>query len=93
MHCKRATTKGTNKAESSNLETRQQIAALQSSVEPNAVNGEISLHLKTPQLSVVAPVNQGFKKSGNLVKFRKAILEAHSNACFSCKKLHYGRLV
>ena len=26
------------------------------------------------------------------MKFRKAILEAPSNKCFSCKKLHYGRL-
>ena len=76
---------------------RQQIAELQSSVEPNAVNGDnseraTSLHLQTPQLVVVTPVNQGSKISGNLVKFRKAIMEAPSNKCFSCKKLHYGRL-
>ena len=76
---------------------RQQIAELQSSVEPNAVNGDNSerapsLHLQTPQLVVVTPVNQGSKISGNLVKFRKAIMEAPSNKCFSCKKLHYGRL-
>ena len=41
---------------------------------------------------MVAPPNQGTKISGNLVKFRKAILEAPSNKCFSCKKLHYDRL-
>ena len=41
---------------------------------------------------MVAPVNQGSKISGNLVKFRKAIMEAPSNKCFSCRKLHYGRL-
>ena len=51
-----------------------------------------SLHLQTPQLVVVTPVNQCSKISSNLVKFRKAILEAPSNKCFSCKKLHYGRL-
>ena len=76
---------------------RQQIVALQSSVEPNVVNaenseGDPSVHLQTPQLVVVAPPNQGTKISGNLVKFRKAILEAPSNKCFSCKKLHYDRL-
>ena len=76
---------------------RQQIVELQSSVEPNAVNaenseGDPSVHLQTPQLVVVAPPNQGTKISGNLVKFRKAILEAPSNKCFSCKKLHYDRL-
>ena len=76
---------------------RQQIVALQSSVEPDAVNagnseGDPSVHLQTPQLVVVAPPNQGTKISGNLVKFRKAILEAPSNKCFSCKKLHYGKL-
>ena len=76
---------------------RQQIVALQSSVEPDAVNAENSegdplVHLQTPQLVVVAPPNQGTKISGNLVKFRKAILEAPSNKCFSCKKLHYDRL-
>ena len=76
---------------------RQQIVALQSSVEPDAVNagnseGDPSVHLQTPQLVVVAPPNQGTKISGNLVKFRKAILEAPSNKCFSCKKLHYDRL-
>ena len=45
---------------------RQKIAKLQSSVEPNAVNAEnseveLSVHLQTPQLVVVAPVNQGSK--------------------------------
>ena len=76
---------------------RQQIVELQSSVEPDVVNaetseGDPSVHLQTPQLVVVAPPNQGTKISGNLVKFRKAILEAPSNKCFSCKKLHYDRL-
>ena len=76
---------------------RQQIVALQSSVQPDAVNaenseGDPSVHLQTPQLVVVAPPNPGTKISGNLVKFRKAILEAPSNKCFSCKKLHYGKL-
>ena len=76
---------------------RQQIVELQSSVEPNVVNaenseGDPSVHLQTPQLVVVAPPNQGTKISGNFVKFRKAILEASSNKCFSCKKLHYDRL-
>ena len=76
---------------------RQQIVALQSSVEPDVVNaehseGDPSVHLQTRQLVVVAPVNQGTKISGNLVKFRKAVLEAPSNKCFSCKKLHYDRL-
>ena len=76
---------------------RQQIAELQSCVKPNAVNEDnseraTSLHLQTPQLVVVTPVNQGSKISGNLVKFRKAIMEAPSNKCFSYKKLHYGRL-
>ena len=66
-------------------------------MEPDAVSGENSerepsLHLQTPQLVVVTPVNQGSKISRNLVKFRKATLEAPSNKCFSCKKLHYGRL-
>ena len=66
-------------------------------MEPNAVNVENSevepsVHLQTPQLVVMAPVNQGSEISGNLVKFRKAIMEAPSNECFSCKKLHYGRL-
>ena len=76
---------------------RQQIVELQSSVEPDAVNagnseGDPSVHLQTPQLVVMAPPNQGTKISGNLVKFRKAVLEAPSNKCFSCKKLHYDRL-
>ena len=76
---------------------RQQIATLQSSVEPDAVNAENSevepsVYLQAPQFVVVAPVNQGSKISGNLVKFRKAIMEAPSNKCFSCRKLHYGRL-
>ena len=76
---------------------RQQIVALQSSAEPNAVNaenseGDPSVHLQTPQLVVVAPPNQGNKISSNIVKFRKAILEAPCNKCFSCKKLHYDRL-
>ena len=48
---------------------------MQSAVEPNAVNAENSevepsVHLQTPQLVVMAPVNQGSKISGNLVKFR-----------------------
>ena len=76
---------------------RQQIAELQSSVEPNVVNAENSerefaVQLQAPQLVVVTPVNQGSKIISNLGKFRKAILEAPSNKCFSCKKLHYGRL-
>ena len=76
---------------------RQQIVALQSSVEPNAVDAENSdrepaLHVQVPQLFIESPVNQGSKIDNNLVKFRKTILEAPSNKCFSCKKLHYGRL-
>ena len=76
---------------------RQQIVALQSSVEPDAVDAENSdrepaLHVQAPQLFIESPVNQGSKIDNNLVKFRKAILEAPSNKCFSCKKLHYGRL-
>ena len=49
---------------------------------------------QVPQLYVEFPVNQGqgSKISSNLVKFRKAILEAPINKCFSCKKLYYGRL-
>ena len=66
-------------------------------MEPNAVNaenfeGDPSVHLQTPQLVVVAPPNQGSKISSNLVIFRKSVLEAPSNKCFSCKKLRYDRL-
>ena len=50
------------------------------------------MHVQVPQLCIEIPVNQGSKISSNLVKFRKAILEAPSNKCFSCKKLHYSRL-
>ena len=52
----------------------------------------LRLSLQYIQLVVVAPVNQGSKIRGNLVKFMKAIMVAPSNKCFSCKELHYGRL-
>ena len=74
---------------------RLQIAALQSTVESNTTGnseGEPAMHVQAPQLCMEIPINQGTKISGNLVKFRKAILEAPSNKCFSCKKLHYGKL-
>ena len=74
---------------------RLQIAALQSPVESNTTGnseGEPAMHVQVPQLCIEIPVNQGTKIGNNLMKFRKAILEAPSNKCFSCKKLHYGRL-
>ena len=74
---------------------RLQIAALQSPVVSDASRnpeGVPAMHVQVPQLCIEIPVNQGSKISSNLVKFRKAILEAPSNKCFSCKKLHYSRL-
>ena len=54
--------------------------------------GVPATHVQVPQLCIEIPVNQGSKIRSNLEKFRKAILEAPSNKCFSCKKLHYSRL-
>ena len=88
------------KVESSSLEKKEAadcIVALQSSMELDAVDAENSewepaVHVQVSQLLIDTPVNQGSKIDNNLVKFRKVILEAPSNKCFSCKKLHYGRL-
>ena len=74
---------------------RLQIAALQSPVVSDASRnpeGVPATHVQVPQLCIEIPVNQGSKIRSNLEKFRKAILEALSNKCFSCKKLHYSRL-
>ena len=73
---------------------RLQIAALQSPVVSDARNpeGVPATHAQVPQLRIKNPVNQGSKICTNLEKFRKAILEAPSNKCFSCKTLHYSRL-
>ena len=74
---------------------RLEIAALHSPVVSDTSGnpeGVPAMHVQVPQLCFDIPVNQGSKISSNLVKFRKAILEAPSNKCFSCKKLHYSRL-
>ena len=77
---------------------REQMVALQSSVVPDAVDAENSerepaVHVQVPQLFIETPVNQGSKISGNLVKFRKAIMEAPSNKCFSCKNGRLGGMI
>ena len=72
---------------------RLEIAALHSPVVSDTSGnpeGVPAMHVQVPQLCIEIPVNQGSKISSNLVKFRKAILEAPSNKCFSCKKLHYS---
>ena len=74
---------------------RLEIAALPSSVVSDISGnpeGVPAMHVQVPQLCIKIPVNQGSKISSSLVKFRKAILEAPSNKCFSCKKLYYSRL-
>ena len=71
------------KKQSSTQQQQQQQTVSQS--EP------ASVQIRLPQLALEVPSNQGVKLANNLMKFRKAVLEAPDNKCFSCRKLFYER--